>query len=826
GYAISEAKREIWNTYLHELQRIDVYKALKRIKEQRSAVFPSICDPNSGNTILSHEDRGRVLGRGVLAAVDQAPGSPDVNSATRADHSGSGARTMRGEAVVRLPPPSGVRPVSIPVSPITSEARVDHRPTDYTSQASLGTISTTPDVTPATCADQSGSGARTMRGEAVVELPPPPSARQGSTSTSLVTSEACLEPSDPVSLAESIPIINERPFVPPTNAEIDNATYNAGTSVLGDWIRALFRASLVLGTKPTPFKRNIATPLPKAGKKDKTSPKAWRPVENHEHALAKSLERLVADRIGFEVESLGPFRRGSIRRASRSQSSPGSGRLHPSGSKPNWTQGTLSQHASTTSRARITASPTLSFLFPSSTTTTSLVVIDGVRTVTFMCEGEGAPQGSALSVNILVSPSTASTASCVQLEFSLSWKYGFVDDTNFSTASKSPSQNVIVLNQAAQIAGRSDLSDYHITFDGEEIYPSDSVKWLGVWIDSKLSGTTHIKSRAGSAARALNASMALTHSTWGLKPEMVRDIHAHRASALHYVERIPLVNWPPNVPTRGSRIRERKPRLPMDVTTATRADLVGSGARGKRGEAVTILPPPPGARQVHLTASPVTSDAPGIQITTVASLGMELIRPVYSPPWTDALAVQTIIPTKDYAIATLNSLLASHSSSRDVWYTDGSLLDGIAGGAAVRIVNDSTSREYNFVHWLPGHNRSPARLIEEGAILRCWVNLRARRETTEDGTTRISAWILDGTSVTRCYRSIRHDAVRRRVQLRRVPDMIDLTQVGDDTGIRAASESRTGVRDIIDLTQVADAGVSAASGTRTDVEMIDLSIDD
>ncbi|KAJ7056753.1 hypothetical protein C8F01DRAFT_1087034 [Mycena amicta] len=137
-----------------------------------------------------------------------------------------------------------------------------------------------------------------------------------------------------------------------------------------------------------------------------------------------------------------------------------------------------------------------------------------------------------------------------------------------------------------------------------------------------------------------------------------------------------------------------------------------------------------------------------------------------------------------------------------------------------------TSREYNFVHWLPGHNRSPARLIEEGAILRCWVDLRARRETTEDGTTRISAWILDGTSVTRCYRSIRHDAVRRRVQLRRVPDMIDLTQVGDDTGIRAASESRTGVRDIIDLTQVADAGVSAASGTRTDVEMIDLSIDD
>ncbi|KAJ7162462.1 hypothetical protein C8R46DRAFT_866957, partial [Mycena filopes] len=67
----------------------------------------------------------------------------------------------------------------------------------------------------------------------------------------------------------------------------------------------IFKASLVLGMKPTSFKANIANPIHKAGKKDKTLPKAWRPVENHEHVLAKLLERLVADRIGFEAESLG-----------------------------------------------------------------------------------------------------------------------------------------------------------------------------------------------------------------------------------------------------------------------------------------------------------------------------------------------------------------------------------------------------------------------------------------------------------------------------------------------------------------------------------------
>ncbi|KAJ6505700.1 hypothetical protein C8R47DRAFT_967797, partial [Mycena vitilis] len=77
-----------------------------------------------------------------------------------------------------------------------------------------------------------------------------------------------------------------------------------GYSVLGTWIRTIFSASVVLGTKPTSFKANIATPIHKVSKTDKTSPKAWRPVENHEHILSKPLERLVADRIGFEAESL------------------------------------------------------------------------------------------------------------------------------------------------------------------------------------------------------------------------------------------------------------------------------------------------------------------------------------------------------------------------------------------------------------------------------------------------------------------------------------------------------------------------------------------
>ncbi|KAJ7215128.1 hypothetical protein B0H12DRAFT_984845, partial [Mycena haematopus] len=71
---------------------------------------------------------------------------------------------------------------------------------------------------------------------------------------------------------------------------------------------------------------------------------------------------------------------------------------------------------------------------------------------------------------------------------------------------------------------RRDLSEFTVTFDGQVISPSTKVKWLGVILDEKLKGEDHIRARAASAARALNASLALTHAMWGLKPLMIRDL--------------------------------------------------------------------------------------------------------------------------------------------------------------------------------------------------------------------------------------------------------------------------------------------------------------
>ncbi|KAJ7107961.1 hypothetical protein C8R44DRAFT_576730, partial [Mycena epipterygia] len=100
-------------------------------------------------------------------------------------------------------------------------------------------------------------------------------------------------------------ILSSSPWKAPDSDGMQMGYIHRAWPVLGDWVRALYKASVRLGLKPTPFKSNIATPIPKPGKKDKSSTKAWRPVENYEHILAKPLERLVADRLSFDAESLG-----------------------------------------------------------------------------------------------------------------------------------------------------------------------------------------------------------------------------------------------------------------------------------------------------------------------------------------------------------------------------------------------------------------------------------------------------------------------------------------------------------------------------------------
>ncbi|KAJ7677661.1 hypothetical protein B0H17DRAFT_1206931 [Mycena rosella] len=70
------------------------------------------------------------------------------------------------------------------------------------------------------------------------------------------------------------------------------------------------------------------------------------------------------------------------------------------------------------------------------------------------------------------------------------------------------------------------------------------------------------------------------------------------------------------------------------------------------------------------------------------TLGMELILPVYAPPWAQPLPVTMIIPSKSEALDVLQLYLQDPTWLKSTWFTEGSLLDRRAGGAAVRVEND------------------------------------------------------------------------------------------------------------------------------------------
>jgi hypothetical protein len=68
-------------------------------------------------------------------------------------------------------------------------------------------------------------------------------------------------------------------------------------------------------------------------------------------------------------------------------------------------------------------------------------------------------------------------------------------------------------------------------------------------------------------------------------------------------------------------------------------------------------------------------------------LGLERIFPVYSPLWVEPLPFNTIIPWRTSALAVLKELQNDMRFTQATWYTDGSLLDGRASGAAVIVVS-------------------------------------------------------------------------------------------------------------------------------------------
>ncbi|KAJ7704807.1 hypothetical protein B0H17DRAFT_1193310 [Mycena rosella] len=114
------------------------------------------------------------------------------------------------------------------------------------------------------------------------------------------------------------------------------------------------------------------------------------------------------------------------------------------------------------------------------------------------------------------------------------------------------------------------------------------------------------------------------------------------ASILHFVEHIPATKWRSSVPARGQRLQKR--------------------------------------------GTPSSTDAEGSSEDDFdPTLGMEPIVPVYAAPWATQLPVTTVILAKEDVLCALVTALLDDWRRLSTWFTDGSLLEGRAGGVAVRV---------------------------------------------------------------------------------------------------------------------------------------------
>jgi hypothetical protein len=183
--------------------------------------------------------------------------------------------------------------------------------------------------------------------------------------------------------------------------------------VIAPWVRSIFIASVRLGLYPHRLKSSNAIPTHKPAKKDKTSPKAYRPVEQHAEVLAKPLERLMANRITFEAESRGLLQESQFGgRSGRSTQQAASAFIHRArahmddgmivstlffdlkGAFNGISHRVVAEELAACGFSRTTIAWVLAFLDGHRVT----IVIDGKGTVTFRCTGRGAPQGSGGSL--------------------------------------------------------------------------------------------------------------------------------------------------------------------------------------------------------------------------------------------------------------------------------------------------------------------------------------------------------------------------------------------------------------------------------------------
>ena len=322
---------------------------------------------------------------------------------------------------------------------------------------------------------------------------------------------------------------------------------------------AIAAASLQLGHFPTAFKKALVVVIPKPGKTPQQLrvPGGWRPISLLS-CMGKLLEAIVAKRITKAAETQGWLPDGQFgNRAGRSTET--AGRFLTQVVRTAWTwKGTASflqldlkgafdrvnHHVLLASlKGKGMPEPWLRWLDHYLRDRTSALLFDGLVTDYYSVTA-GVPQGSPLSPILFI---LFVSSLYFQLRRSGLLVVGFADDTNLLAFGNSRAECVQTLEGAFQTAyewatsrgmefapekselvhfcrGPPDRTPVRLNRD-IIIKPVNNARFLGIWIDRRLSFAAHGRAVRAKMALQMNALTRLAASAWGISLARAREVY-------------------------------------------------------------------------------------------------------------------------------------------------------------------------------------------------------------------------------------------------------------------------------------------------------------
>ncbi|KAJ4176432.1 hypothetical protein NW755_14951 [Fusarium falciforme] len=334
---------------------------------------------------------------------------------------------------------------------------------------------------------------------------------------------------------------------------------------IGEYTRRLYEACLRLGHHPPVFKQAEVVMIPKPNKRDLTSPRSWRPISLLS-CLSKGLERLIAGRLAYAAigqDVLHPQQIGALPK--RSAVDLVAALIHEIEAALDAglvatlvTMDVLGAFDAVMRnrlllRLREQGWPPSLARWAGSFMTDRRAMVRLQDTVTEMAPLScGLPQGSPASPILFLlytepiyrlGAQTFSHPS-IKVTAQPARRFGYADDTAMlrigrtlkDTATESDGdisdltgwgrENGVTFDiektEVMHFSRKGNKDSPPIHHDGTAKYAEEAMRWLGVWLDRKLSFKTHVMKWAVKARKITNLLRSFTSTTRGLGPAAVQ----------------------------------------------------------------------------------------------------------------------------------------------------------------------------------------------------------------------------------------------------------------------------------------------------------------